>query len=278
MDLTIALLHILGWLILAFALVLPKLRRVAISALAAIAGLTLVLGVGEGTRTLETLHTYAGYEGNAMEVSMVSFPTGTFEAEAGLWAAPYAGFALLWILILWALRRREVTNPWGLPLLMAWTSFAAWLGMQYLAAPGVLVQPVGLDRFLWPAGLALALVAAQHAKSLPMLFVMVSSGILLGRLPVALFSKYASDQRLGTCLDVHLVRDIVNPMTQQPFVPRLAVDSGDQQFWLIWLEHVIFFPGVYAMSLFGIAFGSYMFHRHAPGAPVAAQRPQTQAT
>jgi hypothetical protein len=278
MDLTIALLHILGWLVLAFALVLPKLRRVAISALAAVAGLTLIHGVGEGTRTLETVHTYAGFEGNAMEVSMVSFPTGTVEAEAGLWAAPYAGFALLWILVLWALRRREVQNPWGLPLLMAWSSFAAWLGMQSLAAPAVLIQPVGLDRFLWPAGLALALVAARHARSLPMLFVYVSAGILVGRLPVALFSKYASDNRLGTSLDIHLVRDIVNPMTQQPFVPRLAVDSGEQQFWLIWLEHAIFFPGVYAMSLLGIAFGTYMFHKHAPTAAAPAPQPQTQAT
>ncbi|MGC6486146.1 MAG: hypothetical protein ACON4Z_00740 [Planctomycetota bacterium] len=271
MDLTIALLHISAWLLLAFSLAAPRLRRVTISALAVVAGLTLVSGTGDGERSLETVHTYAGYEGNSMEVSMVSFPTGTVTAPAGQWAIPYAGFALLWILILWALRRREVKNPWLLPLLLAWTSFAAWLGMQYLAAPAVVVQPVGLDRFLWPAGLALSLVAAKNARGLVMLFVMVSSGILLGRLPVALFSKYASDERLGSILDIHLVRDIVNPMTQQPFQPRLEVDSGDQQFWLIWLEHVIFFPGVYAMSLLGIAFGAYMFHKHAPAAPQTAR-------
>ena len=82
-------------------------------------------------------------------------------------------------------------------------------------------------------------------------------------------SKYASDNRLGSVLDIHSVRDIVNPMTQQPFVPRLAIDSGDQQFWLIWLEHVIFFPGVYAMSLLGIAFGAFLFHKHAPK-PIAS--------
>ena len=97
-----------------------------------------------------------------------------------------------------------------------------------------------------------------------MLFVMVSSGILLGRLPAALFSKYASDNRLGTVLDIHSVINIANPMTQQNFDPALVVDSGQQQFWLIWLEHVIFYPGVYALSLMGIAFGTYMFHKHAP--------------
>lgn len=274
MDLTIALLHILAWLLLAFALVLPRLRRVTISALAVAAGLTLIFGTGSGERTLETVHTYAGYEGNAMEVSMVSFPTGTVTADAGQWAIPYAGFALVWILVLWAFGRKPVRNPLGLPLLLAWTSFAAWLGMQYLAAPAVVVQPVGLDRFLWPAGLALCLVAARRARSLASLFVMVSSGILLGRLPVALFSKYASDNRLGSALDVHLVRDIVNPMTQQPFEPRLVTDSGAQQFWLIWLEHFIIFPGVYAMSLLGIAFGAYMFHKHAPTpAPATVQAP-----
>ena len=272
MDLTIALLHVSAWLLLAAALVLPKLRRVAISGLTVVAGVTLIAGTGEGERTLKTVHTYAGYEGNAMEVSMVSFPTGTVTAAAGQWSIPYAGFALFWILALWALGRRELKNPWGLPLLLAWTSFLTWLGMQYLAAPALVVQPVGLDRFLWPAGLALSLVAAKRARSLVTLFVMVSSGILLGRLPVAVFSKLASDGRWGSVLDVHLVRDIVNPMTQQPFEPRLAVDSGAQQFWLIWLEHVIFFPGVYALSLLGIAFGAHMFHKHAP-TPAATSAP-----
>jgi|GEM_PF-5248993 len=267
MDLTIALLHISAWLLLAFALVAPKIRRISISCVTAVAGITLIHGAGEGERTLDTVHTYAGYQGTSMEVSMVSFPTGTVNGASGEWTIPYAGFALFWILTLWALKRREVTNPWGLPLLLAWTSFAAWLGMQYSAAPAVVVQPVGLDRFLWPAGLALALVAARKARSLPGLFIMVSSGIMLGRLPAALFSKYASDNRLGSVLDIHQVRDIVNPMTQQPFDPRLAIDSGEQQFWLIWLEHVIFYPGVYALSLLGIAFGAYMFHRQPPKAP-----------
>lgn len=277
MDLTIALLHILAWLVLAFALILPKIRRIAISVLTVVAGLTLMHGMGDEERTLETVHTYAGYQGSEMEVSMVSFPTGTITADGGQWAMPYAGFAMLWILILWAIRKREVKNPWGLPLLLAWTSFLTWLGLQHYAAPAIVVQPVGLDRFLWPAGLALCLVAARHAKSMVMLFVMVSSGILLGRLPVALFSKYASDNELGTVLDIHLVRDIVNPMTQQPFDPRLEIGSGQQQFWLIWLEHVIFFPGVYAMSLLGIAFGAYMFHRHGSSGPQALAAQSTAA-
>ena len=126
------------------------------------------------------------------------------------------------------------------------------------------MQPVGLDRFLWPAGLAAALLAARRAKSLLQLFVMVGATTLLSRLPAALFSKYASDHQLGTCLDISKVVDIVNPMTQMQFEPRLVAGTGAQQFWLIWLEHVIFFPAVYLMSLLGIAFGAYMFHRHGP--------------
>ena len=57
-------------------------------------------------------------------------------------------------------------------------------------------------------------------------------------------------------------RDIVNPMTQMQFDPRLEVGSPEQEFWLIWLEHIIFFPAVYLMSLFGIGFGVYMWHKH----------------
>jgi hypothetical protein len=69
---------------------------------------------------------------------------------------------------------------------------------------------------------------------------------------------------MGTCLDISSVRDIVNPMTQMQFEPRLQAGSTEQQFWLIWLEHVIFYPAVYVMSLFGIALATYMFHRHGP--------------
>jgi hypothetical protein len=60
------------------------------------------------------------------------------------------------------------------------------------------------------------------------------------------------------------VRDIVNPMTQLQFDPRLQPGSAEQQFWLIWLEHVIVFPALYLLSLTGIAFGVWMFHRHGP--------------
>ena len=77
-----------------------------------------------------------------------------------------------------------------------------------------------------------------------------------------MFSRYASDAQLGTSLDVHLVRDIVNPTTHTQFVPRLTPGSSEQYFWLIWLEHAIFFPAIYFMSLFGIAFGAHMFHKH----------------
>ena len=68
------------------------------------------------------------------------------------------------------------------------------------------------------------------------------------------------------------------PLTAQQAVGRLPglkepelITGPDATVWLIWLEHVIFFPGVYAMSLLGIAFGAYMFHKHAPAAPETAR-------
>lgn len=262
MDLTIALLHLSAHLVLAFALVLPRLRRIAISALTAVAAATLLTGTDDGARRLETVHHYAGFAGNDMEVSMVPFPTGTFEASGGQWPIPYAGWTLLWILVLWASRRRALHNSWLLPMLFAWSSFATWLAMQWLAAPSVVVQPVGLDRFLWPAGLALCVLSARRAKGPLTLFVLISGGILVMRLPIALWSYIASTEHLGTCLDVHTVVDIVNPMTQVQFEPRLEPGSASQFFWLIWLQHVIIFPAVYLMSLFGIGFGVFMFHKH----------------
>lgn len=254
--------HLLAYLLLALSLAFPALRRLTMLALGAAAIAGVACGCSEsGERSLTTIHTYAGFESNNLEVSMVRFPTGTVQAKCWQWPLPFAGFAMLWILLLAAMERRQLGNPLLFPLALAWTATATWLGMQMLAAPAEVVQPFGLDRFLWPAGLATALLAARSAKSMLLLFVWISAGTLGARLPAALFSKVASDLQLGGCLDVSSVRDIVNPMTQMQFEPRLEPGSGQQQFWLIWLEHVIFFPGVYVMSLLGIAFGLHMFHR-----------------
>lgn len=263
MEALLTCLHLAAYLALALALVHARLRPAAIGLLA-VAALAGVVdgGLGDGVRRLATVHTYAGYEGSAQEVSMVAFPTGTFEAPSWQWPLPFLGFAVAWILGLLALGQRTPRNTLLLPLLFAWSATASWLGMQCLAAPSAVVQPVGLDRFLWPAGLATALLAAKSARTFVSLLLLVGTSTMLARLPAALFSKFASDARFGTVLDVSSVRDIVNPMTQMQFDPRIEVGSSQQQFWLIWLEHVLFFPAVYLMSLFGIAFGAWMFHRH----------------
>jgi hypothetical protein len=149
-------------------------------------------------------------------------------------------------------------------LAFAWSATAAWLGMQGLAAPGVVVQPFGLDRFLFPAGVSVAILAGRASKSLLPMFVTIGVSTLAARLPAAVFSKLASDLKLGTSLDISTVRDIVNPLTQLQINPRLEPGSGQQQFLLIWLEHVIIFPAIYLMSLLGIGFAVFMFDKHGP--------------
>ncbi len=267
MDVVLTLLHLAALLGLGFALPLPRFRPVAMGLLALAAVVSVAqAGFADGDRTLTTFHTFAGYEGAAHEVSMVAFPTGTFTAPGWHWPMVFLGFAGGWIAILWVLGQAPLRNPLLLPVLYAWSGTAMWLGLQWKAAPEMLVQPVGLDRFLWPAGLAASLIAAWTQTKAMRLFLFLSAGTLLMRLPAALFSKYASDHQLGTCLDVTNVIDIVNPMTQMQFDPRLEAGSSQQQFWMIWLEHVIFFPAVHLLSLFGIAFGAWMFHRHGPEA------------
>jgi hypothetical protein len=265
MDLLVAFAHLAAFVTLGLALPLPKLRRLAVFVLAAAAALGFLhAALGPGERQLTTVHSFAGYQGSDQEVSVVDFPTGTRHAPSWQWPLPFLGLAVLWIAVLRALGQRAPKTPWLLPVSFAWSASAAWLGMQYLAAPSAIVQPVGLDRFLFPAGLGLALLAARSSKSLASLLFLVSLTTVAARLPVALFSKLASDLKLGSTLDVSTVRDIVNPMTQMQFEPRLEPGSGQQQFWLIWLEHVLIFPALYLLSLFGIAFGAYLFHRHGP--------------
>ncbi|MDO8348987.1 MAG: hypothetical protein Q7T30_02035 [Planctomycetota bacterium] len=265
MNLFVTFAHLAAFVMLGLALPLPKLRRQAMVVLAGAAALGFVhAGLGPAERELTTIHNFAGYEGSSQEVTVVYFPTGTQKAPGWQWPVPFLGFAMLWIAVLRALGERLPRSPWLLPMLFAWSATAAWLGMQYLAAPAATVQPVGLDRFLFPAGLALALLAAKSSKSLVSLLFLVSLTTVGARLPAALFSKAASDLQLGSCLDVSTVRDIVNPMTQMQFEPRLVLGSAQQQFWLIWLEHLIIFPALYLMSLFGIAFGAYLIHKHGP--------------
>lgn len=265
MEALLTCVHLATYVLLALAMPLPALRKPAIL----VALLTALVGLGAGftgpaERTLETVHTYAGYAGNDIEVSMVRFPTGTVTAPGWQWPLPFAGFALLWIALLGWLGQRPLPRAWLWPILYGTSATAMWLGMQATAAPELLVQPVGLDRFLWPAGLAAALLAGRSASKFALLFLQVGSSILLMRLPAALFSKFVSDAHGGTCLDVTNVVDIVNPMGGMQFEPRLVSGSSAQQFWTIWLEHVIFFPAVHLMSLFGIAFAAWMFHRHGP--------------
>ena len=263
MDTFLAILHLAAFIALGLGLALPRLRRPAITLLAAgaLGGIGSVVD-GPAERTLETVHTYAGFEGSALETSMVRFPTGTVTAVGWHWVVPFTAFALLWIAVLVRLGQRPLKSAFALPLAFAWTAAAMWAGMQLLAAPSEVVQPFGVDRFLFPAGLAAALIAARTMPKLFRVLLAVSLSALAGRLPVALFSKIASDRHLGTSLDVTNVRDIVNPMTQMQFEPRLVPGSGEQQFWLIWLEHVIVFPSLYFMSLAGVAFCVFMFHHH----------------
>lgn len=265
MEALIACLHGAAFVALAIALAVPRVRKVAMLVLviAAAAGVVDSVMTG-GERTLTTVHTYAGYEGSSFEISMVSFPTGTVSAPGWSWPLPFLAFAGLWILVLRQLGDRLPKNVFVLPLLFAWSATAAWVGMQCLAAPSVVVQPFGLDRFLFPAGLSLAILAGRATKTFPALFVTIGASIIAARLPAALFSKLASDLQLGTSLDISAVRDVVNPMTQMQFNPRIEPGSGQQQFLLIWLEHVIIFPAIYVMSLVGIGFAVFMFDKHGP--------------
>ena len=265
MDALIACLHGAAFAALAIALAVPRARKIAMVMLVvgAAAGVVDSVMTG-GERTLTTVHTYAGYEGSSFEVSMVSYETGIVSAPGWAWPLPFAAFALAWMLALRFLGDRLPKHALAWPLAFAWSATAAWLGMQRLAAPGVVVQPFGLDRFLFPAGVSVAILAGRACKTLLPMFVTIGLSTIAARLPAALFSKLASDLQLGTSLDISTVRNIVNPMTQVQINPRLEPGSGQQQFLLIWLEHVIIFPAIYLMSLLGIGFAVFMFDKHGP--------------
>lgn len=260
MELALALLQGASYLAIAAALLFPSGTRIAcaVTLIAALLGLGLGLAEPE-VRDLTTTHTFVAYEGQSLEPSAVHFPTGTKSAPGWQWPLPFLGFAALWAFLLLAVRNQEEQNAWILPLLLGWSATAAWLAMEWFAAPGALVQPYALDRFLWPAGLALALRLAASTQSLMALFLKLGLGCTLLRLPAALFSKYASDARLGTSLDVSSITTVVHPL--QRVQVELEPGSLDQQMWLIWAENVFVYPAFHFMSVFGFAFAVWLMSR-----------------
>lgn len=264
MDLTLAFLQCASFVAAAVALAFCRWTSQA----SILIGLTALIGLGmgfaePGPRTLESVHTFAGYFGIDIEPSAVHFPTGSTTKPGWLWPLPFAAFAAVALI---ALRRvRPDTTPSDgllLPLAFAWICSAVWVGMQLLAAPAALVQPYGADRFLWPAGLLLTMTLARSSTSFGRLFLLLCLGIVLQRLPIALFSKLASDLGLGTSLDVHTIVDAIHPLTKLQFTPRLTPGCADQQFWMIWAEHVFAYPAFYLLSFTGIAFAAYMIQKH----------------
>ncbi|MBK8096730.1 MAG: hypothetical protein IPK26_06460 [Planctomycetes bacterium] len=259
METAVAIVHIVCYIALAAGLIAPRLGGLATAVLAVGAVLTAVgAAMLPANATLTVTHTYQGYEGHNLEVSPIHFPVETVTAPGWQWPLPFALFCAVWAAILLWRRSATTTGPFLLPLTMAWTAAATWLLMQKLAAPSAIVQPVGIDRFLFPAGVAMAVLIARSAGSLRRTLLMVCVGTVAARLPIAMFSKLASDRRWGTALDIHSITDIVNPLNQMQFDPPLVIDDPRQQFWMIWAEHVFGFPAFYLMSLFGIAFGVCM--------------------
>lgn len=265
MELLAAVLQGVCFLAAAAALCYAPFWRVAAILLVSTSLFCVYLGfAGPEERELVTEHTFVGYQGIELEPSAVHHPTGTERAKGWQWPLPFAGFAVLWTVLLMVRRNKdadgEEENPWFLPLLLGWTAIASWLLMEKLAAPSEVVQPFALERMLWPAGLALSLrLAAVTQKLFPLLLLLAVAATAL-RLPAALFSKYASDQHLGTSLDISSITELVHPIQRV----QLQVERGssEQQFWLIWAEHVFAYPAFHCMSYFGFAFAIWLMHRH----------------
>jgi len=259
------------WFLPALGLAVPAARRKVAAAVAAVGALLVVLGalgVGSGpgpdgspVRTLQVTSTFAAYAEDGFEITPRDFPVETVTAPAWAWTLPVAGLAALAAGLLLALRTRPV-GPWLLPVLLGWCSLAALLGAQKLAAPAGVVQPYGVDRVLFPASLAMGVLAARQTDRLAQLFFQLVVCLFALRLPVALFSKLASDLHWGTSLDVHTITAFVNPLADHEV--ETEPGSAQQQAWLIWAQHLGFVPAFYLMSVGGVAFVVHTFRVHGP--------------
>ncbi len=266
MDLLLALVTAAGSI--ALGLGLCRARWAGPAALVALGAgvVALLAGVLQpGERTLVVTHTFAAYAPDGFDVVPRHFPVDEVRAPGWQWPLPFLGWTGVWAVVL--LLRRQATGPVHplLPLLLGWTGTAAWLLMQKCAAPALVVQPFGLERFLLPASIALAVAVSLRGERLLAVLFVLSFATIGMRAPAATFSKLASDGHWGTGLDVHTITAFVDPL--QRVEVEAAPGSLLQQGWLIWGQQLFFLPGIYLLSLTGIAFGLFLWRKH--GGPAA---------
>lgn len=259
LDILLVAAQILGFLGIAIAIAFPpwRPRTAAMLAVVCIAALAAALAAPD-RRSLTVTATFPAYE--ELVIVPMAFPVEEVSAPGALWGLLAAGFAGAWAAWASLSRRSGTPGPFTLPLVLAWSATALWLLLQKSAAPAVLVQPAGIDRALWPATLAAALMLAARCDRLVHLILYLSLFIALGRLPVAILSVLASHNQWGSSLDVSSITLFANPLVQRPV--EVAQGSAEQQLWLVWLQHLVMMPGIYMMSIGGIAVAVYLHHKH----------------
>lgn len=259
------------WVLPALGLCAPAARRKVAWATGAVGLLLVVLGLlgtgaapgpdGSPVRTLQVTSTFAAYAEDGFEVTPRDFPIETVSAPAWAWTLPMAGYAAIAMLVLLAAGARR-PGPWLVPVALAWCALAALLGAQKLAGPAAAVQPYGVDRVLFPMSLAMGVMAGRQCDRLAPMFFQLVVCLFAMRLPVALFSKLASDLHWGTSLDIHTITAFVNPLAEHEV--ETEPGSVQQQAWLIWAQHLGFVPAFYLMSVGGVAFVVQTYRVHGP--------------
>ncbi len=268
LDFLLPLVHVLILAVVAFALVAPawRLRAAALLGLAAVGA--LAWGATSGARSLEITHRFSAFEGRVM--TWKAFPIETVEAPGLHWGLAVAAFGVLWAGLLWWKRphadRPSSTalgagfHPFWAPMLLAWTGMALHFALEKTAAPAAMVDPAGVERALLPASLAAAALLAISLRKVFWSLCWLSLFVAVARLPLAAWGTYATYNELGTSYDVHSITVFANPLQQ--IAQKVVAGSNEQLGWLIWAPNLLVLPGLYLMSLSGVAFAIVMFVLH----------------
>ncbi|MBK8976913.1 MAG: hypothetical protein IPM29_13420 [Planctomycetes bacterium] len=269
-DPLLVLAHLLALALCALALVLPAWRGraatvVGVLALAAAAAAL----AGPASRTAQVVFRFAAFEG--ANIVWKPFVVETVTAAGHAFGMSALVFALPWCAFLLGRRPGGASGAgrhgagvhpfWG-PLLLAWSAVALQLAFEKTAAPHGLVEPAGLERALLPPSLAAAALLALRIRKVLPTFLWLAVFVTVARLPLAIWGTLATREQLGTSLDVHTVTRFANPFAQV----AMHVDAGsnEQLAWLVWAPNLLILPGLYMLSLGGVAFAVVMWAVHAP--------------
>ena len=242
----------------------PRARGRAAIVLAAACSACFGYGLAarHGSCTLRVENSFPAFMENV--ISDKAFFIESVTAPCWQWPALLGGLFALWTVWLVVSFGRGKPPAVVTAAAFVWLGVATILSLEKAAAPAELVGWIAVEVVCLFGTLCCAFLMARIGVRVRVFFAVLILFTTLVRVPIALFSAWATQHRLGTHLDVHPIRFFANWFTQESV--DVAAGSSEQLLHLVWLPLLLVFPMITFLIAGGIGFAVLMFVQHPPPA------------